>query len=197
MDRKSFFDRIAHDWEENHCQEKDKGRLAELFRHFSINKGEVVLDIGCGTGRLVPFLRKLVGSEGRIIESDFSSQMLKIGKSKHADNNVFFIQADAQRIPFRENVFDAIICFALFPHLPDKKSVLVEFGRILKQGKILSIAHLMGREELNRFHSQVEGPVNRDFLPSKEEMTTLLSSAGFSDFDIKDEPGLYLLRART
>ena len=99
-------------------------------------------------------------------------------------------------IPLRENIFDVVVCFALFPHLPDKARALMEFRRILKPGKPLYIAHLMSREELNRFHSQVKGPVTQDFLPTREEMEELFSSAGFRELVIKDERSLYIARAK-
>ncbi|GAG03079.1 unnamed protein product, partial [marine sediment metagenome] len=145
---------------------------------------------------LVPFILEAVGEEGILVESDFSREMLKIGKDKYKQKNLYFIQADGQMIPLKENIFDAVVCFALFPHFPDKARALMEFRRILKPGKLLYIAHLMSREELNRFHSQVKGPVTEDFLPTREEMEELFSSAGFRELAIKDERSLYIARAK-
>jgi len=195
-DRKKFFGEIAQDWEREHRNNKEKGRLRKLFKHFLLSREDWIMDAGCGTGRLVPFILEAVGEKGILVESDFSREMLKIGKDKYKQKNLYFIQADGQMIPLRENIFDAVVCFALFPHLPDKARALVEFRRILKPGKPLYIAHLMSREELNRFHSRVKGPVTQDFLPAREEMEELFSSAGFREFAIKDERSLYIAWAK-
>lgn len=196
MDRREFFDKVAQDWESNHRSRRQKERLKKLLQHVSLAEGDAVLDVGCGTGRLVPFLRRAVGSKGLLVEFDFSGEMLKIGKSKYAQKKIFFIQSDAQNMPLKGNSFEAVVCFALFPHIPDKKRALREFRRILKPGKSLFIAHLMSREELNQFHSQVKGPVKKDFLPDKKEMERLFSSTGFFDLTIKDEPSLYIAWAK-
>lgn len=196
MDRRKFFDEIAQEWESDHQNHKEKKRLKKLFKHISLAEGDAVLDVGCGTGRLVPLLRKAIGKKGLLVESDFSAEMLGIAKSKYFERNLFFIRSDAQRIPLKEDTFDAIICFALLPHLPDKKNALEEFHRILKPGKSIYIAHLMSREELNRFHSQVKGPIKKDFLPDEGEMEKLFSSTGFCEIAIKNEPSLYIAKAK-
>jgi len=53
----------------------------------------------------------------------------------------------------------------------------------------------MSRQEVNSFHSQIKGPVNKDFLPNQEQMEKLFSLAGFKKLVIKDEPSFYLAQA--
>lgn len=196
MDKKKFFDDIAHRWDKEHEISKDKEKLKRIINCFSLKKGDKILDVGCGTGRLVPFLEKIVGSHGFLVESDFSLEMLKIGNNKYKGKNLLFIQADAQMIPLKENSVDVVVCFALFPHLPDKVRALREFHRILGPGKSIIVAHPMSREKLNEFHSQVKGPVAQDSLPAKEEMEKLFSSVGFKNLSIRDEPSLYIAQAK-
>jgi len=196
MNRREFFDRIARDWDREHRNSKEKKKLERLAQYFVLNEGDVVLDAGCGTGRLVPYLREKIGSRGLLIETDFSEEMLKIARSKNKQKRLCFVLADAGITPFKEKSFDAVICFALFPHLPAKKASLNEFRRILRPGKFLFIAHTMSRQELNRHHSKTKGPVAMDFLPDKKEMKEILLSAGFSDLIIREGPSLYLARAR-
>ncbi len=195
MDKKAFFNQIAQEWENSHQPNQDKEKLEYLFQHFSLNRSDAVLDVGCGTGRLIPFLCQTVGAEGLVVGSDFSDEMLRIAKKNYWQKKLFFLQADAQKLPFRENSFEAVICLALFPHLPDKLSALKEFRRILKPKKALYIAHFMSRQEVNSFHSQIKGPVNKDFLPNQEQMEKLFSLAGFKKLVIKDEPSFYLAQA--
>jgi len=124
MDKKAFFNQIAQEWENSHQPNQDKEKLEYLFQ-------------GCGTGRLIPFLCQTVGAEGLVVGSDFSDEMLRIAKKNYRQKKLFFLQADAQKLPFRENSFEAVICLALFPHLPDKLKALKEFCRILKPQKII------------------------------------------------------------
>lgn len=161
-----------------------------------LSKGYRVLDAGCGTGRMSPYLKQAVGRKGRIFAADFSGEMLKIAKSLYPYKNLYFIQSDAQRLPFGSSFFDVVICFALFPHIQNKEGALEEFRRVLKPEGLLVIAHLMSRQELNSFHRQVKGPVTEDLLPEEKEMRRLLTEAGFNHLSIKDEPSLYLVEAR-
>ncbi len=53
----------------------------------------------------------------------------------------------------------------------------------------------MNREELNRFHGNVDGPVSNDLLPDKNRIKELFKTVGFRDIEIREEPGLYLAAA--
>jgi hypothetical protein len=68
-------------------------------------------------------------------------------------------------------------------------------ARVLKPGGKLIIAHQMNREELNRFHGNVDGPVSDDLLPDEKKMKELFKTAGFRDIEIREGPGLYLAAA--
>jgi len=195
MDRRTFFNNAAQNWEIEHRQEKEKDKMSRLIPHFTVNAGDRVLDAGCGTGRLIPFLKKSAGSSGRVVEMDFAKKMLDIARRKHRHSEIFFIQSDARYTPFKENSFDVVICFALLPHVPDKQMTLREFKRILKPNKSLIVAHTMSREELNKYHNKVKGPVTQDLLPDQKEMEVLFSNAGFRNLSITDQPSLYIARA--
>ncbi|MFQ6069209.1 MAG: class I SAM-dependent methyltransferase [Candidatus Aminicenantales bacterium] len=196
MNRREFFNEIAQQWEQEHEKQEEKERLEEIFSHFYLSEGNSVMDAGCGTGRLIPYIRKKIGSKALLVECDFAGEMLRIAKAKFKQQNLYFIHADAQSMPLKENIFDALICFGLFAHLADKKRALKEFHRILKPGKQLFIAHPMSREELNRFHSQIRGPVEKDFLPHEREMEKLFSSTGFCELTVINRPHFYFVKAR-
>ncbi len=192
---KEFFDAIATEWEEDPGNSPDSEDLARLTRLFPVAEKDVVLDAGCGSGRLLPLLRRAVGEKGAIVEMDVSGEMLKVGRRKRRDLRPHFVQADVQRIPVVGGLFDAVICFNLFPHIADKRAALAEFRRVLKPGRPVVIAHLMGREELNAMHSGFSGPIRHDRLPDEALMRELFRSAGFKDAAIRDEHALYFARA--
>lgn len=195
MNKQEFFDNIAQDWEEEHRNADEQNKLRILFSHLKLHRGEKVLDIGSGTGRLIPFVRKKIGGSGTIVEADFSREMISLARQNHKRDRTHFLQADAQHPALVSRFFDVVICFAAFPHFSDKLESLKEFRRILKPGKTLYIAHLMSRDELNQFHKEVKGPVTQDFLPSRPEMEKLLHDAGFSHPHIIGQPSLYIASA--
>lgn len=195
MNKQEFFDNIAQEWEEEHRSAEEQNKLRILFSHLKLHPGQKVLDVGGGTGRLIPFIRKKIGGSGTIVEADFSREMIQIARQNHQHECTYFIQADAQRPALAAGIFDAVICFAAFPHFSDKGQSLKEFRRILKPGKILYIAHLMSRDELNQFHKKVKGPVTQDLLPSQREMEDLMLDADFTHPEIIDKPSLYIASA--
>jgi SAM-dependent methyltransferase len=194
--KKEFFEKLAKDWDdEHHTPEEIERTRIFAEKYFQLNSAETVVDVGCGTGRLIPRLKKVIGETGKLIELDFSFEMLKIGKNRYDYQNLLFIQGDGHVLPLKNRSIDTVICFAFFPHLSDKLEGMKAFARVLKPGGKLIIAHQMNREELNRFHGNVNGPVSDDLLPDENKMKELFETAGFSDIDIREEPGLYLASA--
>lgn len=195
MNKKEFFDNLAPQWEKEHRIEREMKKVEDLFSHIELRNKDWVLDSGTGTGRLVPLIRRAVGHQGHIAAMDFSYEMLKIAQQNHFRKNPFFIQSNAEKLPFHNKIFDVVICFALFPHISDKPRAVKEFYRLLKPGGRFYIAHTMSREELNHFHSRVKGPVCRDFLPDDGEMVEIFYAAGFKEMSIRNERTLYIAQA--
>ena len=195
--KREYFEQLAHDWDREHhgAEEIEKTRrFARTF--FRLHEGEIVLDAGCGTGRLIPHLRERIRDSGRVVELDLSIEMLRIGKNRYQDQRILFIQGDGQNIPLKDRSIDTVVCFAFFPNLADKKKALTSFARVLKPGGRIIIAHQMNREELNRFHANADGPVRDDILPDHGQMKMLLEEAGFANVRIREKSGLYLARAK-
>jgi len=195
MHKKEFFDQISQNWDREHSTPEEIERTRVFSRHFDLGKGETVLDVGCGTGRLIPFIEEAIGEHGMLVELDLSIEMLKIGRMKHRTGGLHFVQADAHHLCLRDHLFSTVICMAFFPHISDKAYALSEFKRILKPGGIMMVTHQMSREELNHFHKEVKGPVTKDLLPDESEMRALFDGAGFTGLTIRDEPSLYIARA--
>lgn len=195
MKRQEFFNHIAPQWAKNSQKSAEMLKIEKIIDLMGIKKGNIVLDAGCGSGRLIPFLSRKIGHRGRVIELDFSERMLQIARLNHKNKRANFVLGDVILAPFRSKIFDVIICFALFPHLDDKPACLKEFKRVLKDGGTLFVAHPMGRDALNAYHARVDGPVKKDFLPDEAEMKNLLKAAGFNKIKVEDRPSFYLARA--
>jgi len=97
-----------------------------------------VLEVGCGTGRILTILakkcRRIVGIDKEKVMVDISKDKLK--KSR----NVEIYKQNAKRLKFPDNCFDFVLCMAnIFGNLGrDKLSVLKEMKRVCKSsGKII------------------------------------------------------------
>ena len=100
-----------------------------------IKPSKIVLDIGSGTGRqTVP----LAESGNYVVSLDISEEMLQIAQNKSilkgVENKIQFILSDANKLPFKEQVFDAAICYGTLHHLPSPRNTIKEASRVLKKG---------------------------------------------------------------
>ena len=117
--------------------------IHRLWKRFTIDAsgvrpGNKVLDLAGGTGDLTAKFSQLVGREGKVILADINSSMLNVGRDKLRDRglvqNIEYVQANAQYLPFEDNTFDIItIAFGL-RNVTDKDMALRSMYRVLKPG---------------------------------------------------------------
>ena len=119
------------------------GGVHRIWKRFTIElsgvrKGNAVLDIAGGTGDLAARFAEIVGPEGHVVLADINDSMLQVGRDKLLDkglqDNLEFVQADAQFLPFPDDSFDCItIAFGL-RNVTDKHLALRAMLRVLKPG---------------------------------------------------------------
>ncbi len=117
--------------------------IHRLWKRFAIEltgvrAGQQVLDLAGGTGDLAQRLAGLVGEAGLVVLADINASMLKIGRERLINqgilNNVAFVQANAECLPFPENSFDCVtIAFGL-RNVTDKDAALHSMFQTLKPG---------------------------------------------------------------
>lgn len=109
--------------------------------------GEVVLDLGAGTGTSTDAFTTL---GARAIASDFSLGMLATGVRRHGGNalsgpGVPFVAGDALRLPFRDACFDAVTISVALRNVHDPSLALREMLRVTKPGGrlvVLEFSHV-------------------------------------------------------
>ena len=118
----------------------------KILNKLLTNKNDIVLDLACGSGRLLDYANLGV---------DASVEMVKIAKEKFPDKKI--VVSDAELTTFENNSIDTIISFHFFMHLNKEKikNILLECNRILKpNGKIIFDIPSKKRRNLLKFKSE-------------------------------------------
>ena len=194
MQLQEYFDQLAPTWDKELTQERLKC-LGNIVKELGIKPGYYMLDIGSGTGVLLPFLVAELGDEGKIIALDFSAEMLSQAKAKTFQPIVGFAQADVLAIPLADNSVDLAMCNSAFPHFDDKTGALKEIARVLRNNGRLVICHTMSRTMINQLHQSIGGAVANDLLPDEFQLKGLIKQAGLKITHFEDGPERYLVIA--
>ncbi len=103
-----------------------------------IRTGHHVLDVAAGSGDLTRKFARLVGSSGLVVSTDINDAMLHRGRRRLADDgivgNVLYVQADAERLPFRDNCFHCISIGFGLRNVTRQQTALQSMYRSLRPG---------------------------------------------------------------
>jgi SAM-dependent methyltransferase len=120
------FDRRSATYDASDMHRWQAQRAAGLL---DIQPGQRILDIATGTGLAARAVVEL--AEGTsVVGIDVSHRMLEVARDRSDPRRCRYLQANAQRLPFRAAVFDAILCVAAIPYLPDFGAALTEWRRV-------------------------------------------------------------------
>jgi ubiquinone/menaquinone biosynthesis C-methylase UbiE len=194
MQLQEYFDQLAPTWDEKLTPEKLK-RLGNIIKELGIKPRYYVLDVGSGTGALLPFLIAELGDEGKIVALDFSVEMLCQAQAKNFPPIVAFAQADVLAIPLADNSVDLAICNSVFPHFNNKVKALKEIARVLRNNGRVVICHTMSRAMVNQLHQSAGGVIANDLLPDESHLRGLIKQAGLKITHFEDSPERYLVIA--
>jgi SAM-dependent methyltransferase len=95
------------------------------------------LDVGCGEGRFCRMLR----SQGvDAVGVDPTRALIAVARTRDAHGT--YVEATAERLPFREGAFDLVVSYLSLIDIPDVEAAIPEMARVLKPGGALLIANL-------------------------------------------------------
>ena len=191
MSQVEFFDSIAEKWDSTINVDKEK--INTLLSQISITNGESILDVGTGTGVLIPFYNEL-NKDGKVTGVDISEGMLSVAKRKFGQlNNTKFKLLDAEN-EFIEEKFDKIVLYSMFPHLNNKVETIKKLvhNNLNKNGKLL-IAHSDSREFLNNLHSNADERVSEDILIDVNRQKEAFENANLKVTKAYEDDEIYYL----
>jgi len=112
--------------------------LAELCH---MEKGKSVLVVGCGVGTTPCYLAERYGV--KVIGVDISERMVararERSRRKDLEGKVEFRTADAQKLPFKDDLFDAVVSESVIAFVNDKVKAIKEYLRVTKPGGFVGL----------------------------------------------------------
>jgi demethylmenaquinone methyltransferase / 2-methoxy-6-polyprenyl-1,4-benzoquinol methylase len=191
---------------------------AKAARVIATENPRRILDLATGSGDLARALHKACPG-ATVIGADFCMPMLEIARKK---NVPLLVQADALRLPFLGETFDALTVAFGLRNMASWEDALREMGRVLRPGGLLlvmdfslpefsplrEVYRLYLHKVLPRFAAAITGNKEAyeylgnsiESFPRGREMQELVERSGFSDF--RHDPlcwgvaGIYVARRR-
>lgn len=118
-------------------------QAANIIQNLNLHEGMVILDAGCGPGRVTIPLAKELGTKGIVIALDTQQAMLDRVKKKAQESqltNIEFLRAEIGEGKLEEDKFDIILMVSVLGEIPNSENPLIEIFKALKPEGIFCIA---------------------------------------------------------
>ena len=141
-----------------------------------IRPGDIILDVGCGTGYFTFPASRMVGPKGVVYATDISGVMLADLRAKAASSGVFNIetkQLSRTKPGFPEAPYTLAIISDALHEVDDKPEFLAGVAAALRPGTRLAVIEWEKKDT-------AEGPPLKERL-SEDEVQVLLKKAGFTE----------------
>ncbi|MCH7881174.1 MAG: methyltransferase domain-containing protein [Proteobacteria bacterium] len=157
----------------------------------NLKSGEAVVDFGCGAGIDVILAARKVGSSGKVIGVDFTTQMIERAKQAVAEagltDAVELLVCDMEQLELRDELADVVMSNCVINLCPDKEAVYREAFRILKSGGRLAISDIVYTEKIDpqvqeHFQSTWAGCVGGTL--ERDKYFEIVQKAGFRQVDV-------------
>ena len=146
-----------------------------------IQNGWTMLDIGCGGGATLQRLLKR-SENAKVYGIDISEESVAKAKKVNArvlDKQVFVVQGSAEKLPYKDEMFDLVTAVETVYFWPNLPNCLQEVRRVLKHGGRFAImVEVLEKDSI--WTNVVEGMT----AYSSEELKSMLDDAGFIQTEI-------------
>ena len=163
-------------------------RLEEIVKSAGIRGSDVVLDMGTGTGILIPLILKY--SPALIYANDLSKKMLQSVKARYP--GVRTLHGDIRDLNLPNQGIDVVFVNACYPNIADKHRSFANIRRITREGCRVVISHPMGSSFINFLQEKVPFPLD-DFPEDEMVAGRLFGPYGFRVNNFVKEDKLYIL----
>lgn len=120
--------------------DEQKTKIEATLENVSLNRNNFVLDVGCGTGLLFPYIANRVQL---LIGIDISQKLLKKAKTrKKRYPNTHILLTDVEHLPFQNRTFHTIFVITLLQNTPKPHATLQEIKRVSKNHATITVTGL-------------------------------------------------------
>ncbi|MFX1395684.1 MAG: class I SAM-dependent methyltransferase [Promethearchaeota archaeon] len=192
---KIYFNAHAKSWDEhvNHDPEK----LRKIINKLGLKPDSVVLDVGTGTGVMIPYLNQYIRETGKIYAMDVSENMINIARNKYENqfSNIEFIIGDVCELE-KIDGFDIVLCYSCFPHFLNQQLAINKITHLLKTNGKLMVAHSQSRKKINKIHKNVKGITSKDKLPPIKRVRKMMTDSGLGIIEMFDNDDIFYILAK-
>lgn len=173
-----------------------------LVRRLDPKPGQYILELAAGPGETGFVVARELGDEGKLLQTDFSPEMVESAKRGITDNGLSNVEArvmDAEKMDLEDDSVDGVICRWGYMLMADPAAALAETRRVLRDGGRLSFsvwaeadrnpwAALSGMTFVQQGHIPAPDPNDPGMfsMGTDERIRELVTGAGFSEIDIEE-----------
>lgn len=183
LEVKEYYDNLAKSYDTNRfdnsygqfIDSQERLFLTNLLQKIHLNQ---ILDLGCGTGRLLEFANYGV---------DISENMIAIAKTKFPDKEI--LEGTVTSIPFNTNSLDCIFCFHVIMHLNKETTtcfLLESYNKLVDNGRLIFDFPSKKRRKLLKFKSKNWHGANHFNLEEIKKITK-------QNWNLKSKQGILFL----
>ncbi len=167
-------------WAENgrDCSMADGHRdvTGQLLDRWTLTADHAVLDVGCGNGWAVRWMRDRGAGSGTGV--DVSPEMIERAKRLHGDDHTRFFVAGADALPFDDGAFSHLLSVESLYYYPDPQTALAEWARVTRPGGRLGVIVDLYREN-PATHNWIDALGIPVHLLSEAELAEMAVRAGW------------------
>jgi SAM-dependent methyltransferase len=186
------------DYLERRLKDIGKGEIGPISRiywdyHYRVNmklaiestkKGDIILDLGCGTGNYIVALSKddyvCFGIDPLLETSLYEARR----KAKKREANINLIQGVGEALPLPKDFFNIVLCFSTLQHVAHQNKTLFEIKRVLKNDGILLTSVPLYRNIFNLYKNHKKPLYVTKFF-SLKDLKLMLTKNDFDIFKIR------------
>jgi SAM-dependent methyltransferase len=199
---------MASGWERRRAEIEQVTRAVSewMVEALDPQPGDTVLELAAGPGDAGYLAAPFLGEDGRLISSDFSSEMVEVARRRAAElglENVEHRVLDAEEIALEDDSVDGVLCRFGFMLMPDPGAAVAETRRVLRPGGRLALGvwSTPGRNPWIALGGRIlaerglapppqAGEPGMFVLAEEERLQELLEGAGFAVERIEEVPVL-------
>ncbi|XP_022787158.1 uncharacterized protein LOC111327281 [Stylophora pistillata] len=160
--------------------------------------GDVILDLGCGTGELSAYLAELVGRGGKVVAVDPDISRIKLAQESHGEiSNLAIHEGSASNFPGMDSeCYDIVLCNFVLHWIQDKQEAFRNMFQSFKPGgKILvsygdSLAIMFERFFKELIPENCDALLSKWNFVKKSKIEEMCAAVGFDivkSYDVKND----------